>query len=94
MRPAPRAELAADVDDPYPARAAAVARMRGLVSEDAIARVRGDQLLGALSEAEWVEELLRADRIARKGLPRTEGQPHAGDGPVGRTTSKIRPRRE
>lgn len=63
--------------------------MPWLVSESAIARVRADQLLGALSEAEWVEELLRADRIERKGLPRTDGQPHAGDGPVGRAASKV-----
>jgi len=87
----PRVRYAAstDADDPYPARAAAIVRMRGLVSESAIARVRADQLLGALSEAEWVEELLRADRIERKGLPRNDGQPHAGDGPVGRASSKI-----
>lgn len=78
-----------DADDPYPARAAAIVRMRGLVSESAIARVRADQLLGALSEAEWVEELLRADRIERKGLPRNDGQPHAGDGPIGRAASKL-----
>lgn len=82
-----------DTKDPYPARAAAIARMRGLVSEESVAAVRGDQLLGALSEAEWVEELLRADRLARKGMQRHEGQAHEGDGPVGRTASKIQPRR-
>lgn len=82
-----------DARDPYPARAAAIARMRGLVTEDSIATVRGDQLLGALTEAEWVEELLRADRLARKGMQRHEGQAHEGDGPVGRTSSKIQPRR-
>lgn len=87
--PRVRAEATVDAEDPYPARAAAVARMRGLVSESAIARVRADQLLGSLDEAEWVEELLRADRIERKGLPRHEGQPHEGEGPVGRTTSKV-----
>lgn len=83
-----------DTTDPYPARAAAIARMRGLVTEKAIEAVRGDQLLGALTEAEWVEELLRADRLARKGMQRHEGQVHEGDGPVGRTSSKIQPRRE
>lgn len=92
----PKARLSGeepDANDPYPARAAAIARMRGLVSEESIATVRGDQLLGSLTEAEWVEELLRADRLARKGMQRHEGQAHEGDGPVGRTSSKIQPRR-
>lgn len=93
MHPAPRPETSVDLDDPYPARAAAIVRMRGLVSDDAIARVRADQLLGALDETEWVEELLRADRIARKGLPRNEGQPHATPVAVGQSSSKINPRR-
>ena len=44
-------------------------------------------------ETEWVEELLRADRIARKGLPRNEGQPHATPVAVGQSSSKINPRR-
>ena len=80
-----------DAGDPYPARAAAITRMRGLVSEQAIATVRADHNLGTLTEAEWVEELLRADRLARKGLERHDGQPHVGDGPVGRP-SKIKRR--
>lgn len=89
-----RAEPNVDVDDAYPARASAIARMRGLVSDAAIATVRADQNLGGLSEAEWVEELLRADRLAKKGLDRTwDGQPHEGQGAVGRSTSKIVPRR-
>jgi transcriptional regulator with XRE-family HTH domain len=89
--PRVRSEAIVDHDDPYPQRGAAIARMRGLVSEQAIATVRADHNLGTLTEAEWVEELLRAERLAKKGLERHDGQPHVGDGPVGRP-SKIQRR--
>lgn len=52
-------------DDPIPERADAIRRMRGAVCEDAILAVRGADL-GRLSLIEWVEELVRADRLARR----------------------------
>ncbi len=81
-----------ELDDPYPTRADAIARMKGAVSDEAIATVRGVQNLGGLTVQEWVDELLRADRLARKGRE-PEGREHEGDGPVGRTGSKVSPRR-
>lgn len=91
-RRADAAERTVELDDPYPTRADAIARMKGAVSDEAIATVRGVQNLGGLTVQEWVDELLRADRLARKGRE-PEGREHEGDGPVGRTGSKINGRK-
>lgn len=87
-RRADTAERTVELDDPYPTRADAIARMKGAVSDEAIATVRGVQNLGGLTVQEWVDELLRADRLARKGRE-PEGREHEGI-PHGRSIGAAR----
>lgn len=91
-RERPSAERTVEIDDPYPERADAIARMRGAVSEEAIAAVREVQNLGHLTVQEWVDELLHADRRAQRGT-RVAGRPLGEGEPAGRTGSKITARR-
>lgn len=70
-----------ELDDPYPTRADAIARLRGVVSDEAISSVRAVQNLGGLTVQEWVEELIRADRLRSKLV--VDSVRHSGGGAVG-----------